>query len=483
MVNCVKELLNNLCENKKVLILGFGREGKSTLRLLASLCYVNMNITIGDKNYITQESIADTLETGCKYDIEKIAVSCGDDYLNNINDYDIVFKSPGIVLPKNVIHYKAYITSQTEEFLKAYRNRTVGITGTKGKSTVSTLTQKVLSDNGIEAVLGGNIGIPPFELVYDMEKNKNMNAILELSCHQLEYLDVSPHISVYLNLYEEHLDHYGTYEKYAYAKNHIYMYQKSEDLLICKNDIIPFEEEFKEEIPHILTIHQDTARKSIRAGIGESHICKAEKTIEITQNIIKDEDTGREEYFIPFNDIKLLGEHNYFNIAAVYLISRHFNIDKTGFEIALKNFVPLSHRLENIGTINQVTYYDDSISTIGETTIQAVNSVKNVNTVLIGGMDRGIDYQQLEEFLSKKPVENVVLMYETGRRIYNEMKEKGFETDNIKVVNDLKEAVILAKRITKPGNACIMSPAAASYGYFKNFEERGQEFSRLVKSN
>jgi len=216
----MKTLIRNLCNDKRIMILGFGREGKSTLRLITDYCE-GCKVFIGDMAKQNPEDIR--AEFGPVVE----GVICGEGYQDDIDDYDVVFKSPGIVLNKPIEEYKTHITLQTQEFVRAYRERTIGITGTKGKSTTATLLYKVLADNGIDVILGGNIGIPPFDLVYAMEEDKEKTAILELSCHQLEYMTVSPYIGILLNLYEEHLDHYGTYERYAASKTHIYKHQKS----------------------------------------------------------------------------------------------------------------------------------------------------------------------------------------------------------------------------------------------------------------
>lgn len=165
-----------------------------------------------------------------------------------------------------------------------------------------------------------------------------------------------------------------------------------------------------------------------------------------------------------------------YNMAIVYYIAHVlYGVTNNTFLKRIESFTPLAHRLENIGTYDGITYINDSISTIGQATIQALESITNVGSVLIGGMDRGIDYTQLIEYLKKSNVENIILMYETGKRIFNSLKR-----ENVYIVNDLCEAVSLAKKITKKGKSCVLSPAAASYGYFKNFEDRGEEFKRLV---
>ncbi len=423
----LKNQLKKLTEGKKVLILGFGREGRSTYSLLNSLNCCS-ELAISDKNNVTVED-------------KNVKVIYGDTYLDVLDDYDIVFKSPGIVLPKDFSEYKCCITSQTEQFLKVYSKQTVGITGTKGKSTTSSLLYHILSNNECDSILCGNIGIPVFDMIDIITENTVI--VFEMSCHQLEYIGVSPSIAVFLNLYEDHLDHYGSFEKYASAKKNIYRYQLSSDILFCNPDFMPDEGSCKADIIKI-----DPSSLS-------------EKAKDVT---------------------KLRGTHNHFNITVVYEISKRCGVSDEGFISALATFSPLSHRLEFIGNFDGIDFYDDSISTTAESAISAVNSIANAETLLIGGMDRGIDYTKLIEFLLVCDLDTVILMYESGKRILESLENA--ESSGCKFVYcpDLQSAVECAKERTAKNKACILSPAAASYGYFKNFEERGDVFASLVKN-
>ena len=147
---------------------------------------------------------------------------------------------------------------------------------------------------------------------------------------------------------------------------------------------------------------------------------------------------------------------------------------------ACKKFVPLHHRLEDLGVLDGIRYVNDSISTIGQATIQALRSISDVDTVLVGGMDRGISYTELEAYLKNRTDVKVIFMYATGHRIYQEMKEKGDVREGMHVVENLKDAVALAKKETREGHTCLLSPAASSYDHFKNFEERGAIFEQLI---
>ncbi len=443
-------------KNKKVLILGFGREGKTTLPVLL------------DAGTAAQIAIADLKPVNAEFD-PSVRIITGEDYLNCLNEFDIVFKSPGIVLPLEPQNYTCDIVSQMELFFEVYRDRIIGITGTKGKSTTTTLLYHILKNAGRDVLLAGNIGIPVFEVADRM--GESTVAVLELSCHQLEYMDVSPHRAVYLNLHEEHLDHYKTMEKYVHAKENIYRNQKKGDVLYCLASLAP------NAVPFTVKT------------IGNPSVCDKEDVSVFLEDdcIICRDEQGRNmwHYMIPAGQIRLLGEHNYLDIAFVYAICKDYGITDEEFTAGLKTYEPLPHRLQYIGTEGGIRWYDDSISTIDETAIQAMETLKDADTVLIGGMDRGISYLELEQYLSTAKIRNIILMEETGKRIAKEMQERFPQSalcGRLQVVEHLADAVELAKKVTAPGKSCVLSPAAASYGIFKNFEERGDVFAKLVHS-
>ena len=209
-------ILKNLITDKHILILGYGREGKSTLhRVLQTGGFAS--VTVADQaNVVTEDP--------------RVQILSGVSYMDTLEHYDLVFKSPGIVLPKDPSLYTCTFTSQMEVFFLAYRDRIIGITGTQGKSTGTTLLYHILKENKRDVVLAGNIGIPAFDILEEIGPDTRI--VCELSCHQLEYLNLSPHLAVLLNLHEEHLDHYGTMERYIRAKQQIYLHLKPEDKLL-----------------------------------------------------------------------------------------------------------------------------------------------------------------------------------------------------------------------------------------------------------
>ena len=458
-------------KDKKVLILGFGREGKSTLKLFLEAGGAK-ELAVGDLKEFSMKDLV-YLEDGTAEvqaaGFEEVHLICGPDYQKAMDDYDLVMKSPGIVLEKPVGAYKTEILSQMQLIFEVYRDRIIGITGTKGKSTTTTLLYHILEAARVPAVLAGNIGIPVFDIVHKIEDDSLL--ILELSCHQLEYMTVSPKRGVLLNIYEEHLDHYGTMEKYVASKEKIYVNQLPGDSLYVHPSVAPERDSCKGTCI-LVEAEKGADKENIVNRAGADIILSGTKIL-----------YGKRNFEIPVEKISLLGAHNYLDIAFVYGICCDLGISDEQFEKGLISYVPLPHRLQYIGTVDGVAYYDDSISTIDETTIQALNTIKNADTVLIGGMDRDISYVNLEEYLASSKVAHIILMEATGKRIYREIMENmpDFEgKERLYVVEHLQEAVALAKEITKKGGSCILSPAAASYGIFKDFEKRGECFKKLV---
>lgn len=434
MKSTILNMFKQDLENKKIAIWGLGKEGISTLQFIQ-----NNNIKCNGVGILEQKELPEIEGT------KKIS------RLEELNEYDLIFKSPGIVADANIIDVKK-LTSQTEEFVKILSKQIIGITGTKGKSTTSSLTYTILKKYYPKTVLVGNIGIPCFNAINEIDEDTKI--VFELSCHQLEFIRYSPHIAVILDLYPDHLDHYKTFENYINAKLNINKFQNGDDVFI----------------------YGKTCKKYINSKI-KNNIC--------INDFIKDRNitTNNNSIQILEEETNLVGDHNFFDIAVSYYIcSEIYKISNEKFKSALKDFKGLAHRLEYVATKDSVSYYDDSISTIGETTIEGIKALKNVNTLILGGMDRQIDYSNLEDFIIQdEKLENLILMPDTGTRIYKDLQDKGNDK-NCYLVNNLEEAVKKAKEVTKKNTICLLSPAAASYGFFKNFEERGNTFQNLVLS-
>ncbi|MBR5371298.1 MAG: UDP-N-acetylmuramoyl-L-alanine--D-glutamate ligase [Oscillospiraceae bacterium] len=439
------KILREWTEGKRILLLGFGREGRSVCKRLQQIGgYAALGIA--DQNPVNDAP-------------EDAKLHIGDDYQAAMQEYDIVFKSPGIVLKEEYQPDKleCRVTSLTELFLTAYRDQCIGITGTKGKSTTSSLLYHVLKSAGMPAVLGGNIGIPTADL-YEQIRPETV-IVLEIGVHQLEYNHVSPHTAVFLNLYEEHLDHYGTFENYAYCKENIYRNQVKGDLLICGQPGLPAEGDCQAEVLR-MALDDESADITLINDV----LCYGSEYLELPETM------------------PLTGEHNRYNCAVVFALATRLGVSPEEILHGIETFEPLPHRLSPIGTYDGIIWYDDSISTACETCIQALCSLPDTDSVLIGGMDRGISYEPLLNYLETSPVEHIILMSDSGRRIMEEAAGRPSSLrDRLYFAQDLESAVALAKGLTAPGKICLLSPAAASYNEYKNFEARGDHFQALAK--
>ena len=421
-------------EGKNILIYGYGIEGRSTYRLIRRLC-PDQIITIADGGKGKETAEKETVHTICISDQDL-----------DLSAYDLVMKAPGIVLKPGTD--LSNISSQAQLFLKHYRQRTIGITGTKGKSTTTSVVAALLKEK-YRTVLVGNIGIACFDGIAEMEEGAL--AAFEISCHQLEYCPYSPHIGVYLNLFEEHLDHYGSFQAYGDAKFNNIAHQGKDDIAIMHASLTQYTDKVSSRL---LLIGKD-----IQAD-GRTLILPDRK--------------------IDASECALIGEHNYLNLAVACTIAEIYGIEEEQMKDAIRKFHPLAHRLQDLGeNSNGIRFVNDSISTIGQACIQALESIENVDVVLVGGKDRGIDYTDLENYLSQSRV-HVLLMYATGRRIAQEMQAKGLYRDGMEIVDDLKQAVTRAQQICLKHHTVLLSPAASSYDHFKNFEERGEVFTRLA---
>lgn len=446
-------MINNLIQyfkDKKVLILGFGREGISTYKLIRKYLK-EQQLYIADRKDNFQEN-----NEILKNDNNVICIS-GEKYLENLNDYDIIMKSPGIsFVGIDTTQFIDKIKSQLELLLEFFNIFTIGITGTKGKSTTSSLIYKILKDQNVNTMLLGNIGVPVFDYIDTIQEDSTI--VLEMSSHQLEYMKLSPNISILLNIYEEHLDHYDSFEKYIEAKCNIFKYQKTSDSFLYNTD--------SELLNKFVQNPRAATYKISLNGNEEAEVYLKGEKIYFNNKVIYDKNQPR----------NLAGDYNLNNIMFALTVSEILKLDINKTIKSISEFKTLEHRLELVGKYDDVLYYDNSIATIPMATIEAVKALKDVDTLIIGGMDRGIDYEDFVKYLNECDVRNIICMPKTGHDIAKKLKsEKAY------VVDTLEEAVDTAKKVTEKGKICLLSPAAASYGFFKNFEEKGNEYKRLVK--
>ena len=424
-------------KDKKVLILGFGREGKSTYSYIRKHL-PEKEIFIADMN---------KPEINDKY----VQIIYGEKYLSCLGDFDIVFKSPGIAfLEDDMYPETTEITCQTDMFLRFCKPVVVGVTGSKGKTTTSTLIYEILRTGGVNACLIGNIGVPVFEKA---DEGEDLVAVIEMSSHQLEFTTASPHVAVLVNIYEEHLDHYKTgFDGYVNAKLNIARHQKPGDVFIYNPE---------QDLTGI--VDWDTV---VVNGSGKPVTFTDAQNDEFVNELWKSTE-------------HLQGEHNRQDIAYALAAARVFGVSDEAARQAIKGFGGIEHRMEYVGEINGVRYYNDSIATIPTAVMGAVKALGNVDTLLFGGLDRGIDYNDFVAFLYNCSITNLVGLPETGHNIINRLREMGCNKKMF-CAEDMADAVTICEKHTGKGRSCLFSPAAASYNFYKNFEEKGRHFKELV---
>lgn len=442
----INELINYF-QDKKIIILGFGREGKSTYSLIRRYLKEQV-IYITDKNEENYDFIKDD---------ENVVCVCYEDYLASLNDYDIIMKTPGIsFVGIDTSKFDSKIKSQLELLLEFFDVFTIGVTGTKGKSTTSSLIYRMLEEQNVKSMLLGNIGVPVFDYVDIIDSD--MTLVLEMSSHQLEFMNLSPNIAILTNVFEEHLDHYECFEKYVQAKCNIFKFQKKNDYFLYNVD-------------------NEFLRNSINDVNGKSYKVSFLGR-DCSDIFVKDNNVfWGNKFLYDFNEPRnLLGDYNLNNIMFVLGVSEILGLDLDRTIKSISDFKTLEHRLEFIGEYDEILYYDNSIATVPMAVIESVKALGNVDTLIIGGMDRGIDYSNFIEFLNLSDINNVICMPKTGHDIAIGLNEK-----KRYVVNTMEEAVSVAKRVTAKKKSCLLAPAAASYGFFKSFEEKGDLYKKLVR--
>lgn len=490
----IKKDLIETFKDKRIILVGFGKEGRSTYELLKQLD-LDVPLTIMDQ----QPSVAiDYLATN---EDSKTLVSPVDYYLKDLNTYDVVFKTPGLpsYLLEDVEVQK--ITSQSQLFMNYLSSRTIGITGTKGKSTTSSILKHVLEGAGLKVKLIGNIGFPALESL--MDDDGETFYVYEMSSFQTEYLHIGPRYRIILNLFQEHLNNYTGYEAYQESKLQLFkasIQGQEKNLCIygCDNTtlmdkIIRLKEQLFEENKKLCTTEntevamESTNQREFQTfGYSKNNVLKEDGYFIDNEMIIQ----RKQGVETPITSIhfsrKLLGEHNLINCLVSFILVDILNsagvIDISDSQLIklIGTFKGLHHRLEEVGTYHNITFYNDSISTIPEATMKAVDAIVNIGTLIIGGFDRTIDYSDFARYLGQLNRSKQILIIclpTTGHKIAELMETPEY----CYCVETMDEAIQLAYKITKPNKACLLSPAASSFNQYKNFEDRGNHFAECVK--
>lgn len=460
-VNKKLQEFNRYIKNKRVAIIGLG---VSNIPLIEHLYNLGANIVLFNNKPIDklESSILDKI-----YEY-KMEYSFGENYLSKLNGFDIIFRSPSCRpdLPEiqREIERGAILTSEIELVLELCPGTTIGITGSDGKTTTTSLIYEILKEENLNCYLGGNIGVPLFTKIADMKPEDYI--VLELSSFQLMTMNTSPNIAVVTNISPNHLDIHKSYEEYIQSKANIFKYQNENDLLVLNYDN---------------DITKEFGKIAQSKVIYFSRKERLENGFILDNQIIKECDNGLRRHLVNIKNIKLRGVHNIENIcAAIAATSKIVSIDS---QIkAICNFSGVNHRLEFVKEINGAKWYNDSIASSPTRTIAGLNSFEEDIVLIAGGYDKHLDYKPLAMPIINK-VKNLILLGQTSEKIYNAVTELMKASDkkiDIFKTNTLEEAINKAKEVSKKGDVVLFSPASASFDMFKNFEERGNRFKQIV---
>lgn len=453
---------------KTVAVVGISIEGKDTIDFLLQ---EGSTIVCCDRR--TEEQLTDILAV---YKDTPVTFCLGPSYLSTLASVDMIIRTPGMSLrtpellaaKKNEIE----ITSATRLFFEMCAAPIIGVTGTKGKGTTSTLIYDMLHIAGKPAYLGGNVGVALLSKVRTIKKTDWV--VLELSSFQLEDLTMSPHIAVVLRITQDHLtnfdanatNYHETREVYIEAKSHIVRHQKKEDFAVINNGD-PTARSFEKLTPATI-LHFDRYSKEADCYVHGHTVTLVER--------------GMKTEICSARSVQVRGDHNLENIAAATLAARVVGVSIPYIQEAAKHFQGLEHRLEFVKTIDGVSYFNDSFSTIPETTIAAIESFSEPKVLILGGSEKKSDFTEMGKQIATANVPGVIVIGEMTRRIVEALHAAHFEGSVIEGCQSMHAVVLEARRIAPPGSVVLLTPACASFDMFINYKERGKQFKHEVLS-
>ncbi len=497
-------------KGKKILIAGFGLEGRTTFEYLrkhgiqADIADANFSVIPAQAGIYTNKTLDSRFRGN-----DNTKLILGKNYLDSVTDYDVIFRSPGISCfnPELVEAKKGgvEVTSQTRLFMEICPCKTIGITGTKGKGTASSLIYEALKASGKDVFLGGNIGVPPITFVDKLQKDSI--AVLEFSSFQLMDLDRSPNIAVVLNITQDHIDVHANREEYVDAKKSVVQYQTEDDFAVINIDyetpnsfreltkgqiwwvstlspVIPAPDRVEGKAPAGIQKGIDSRlRGNDRGGYGNDENdrndnigggCYVNKNDDI---ILSTEES--EEKIASFSELQLRGRHNLENVCAAVAAAYLGGAGLDSIREIVKNFQGLEHRLEFVAEIGGVKYYNDSFATTPETTIAALKSFDNPIILIAGGSDKGADYKEMGRVIANK-AKTVFLIGAVSGKIKKKILRANPQADIIEGYKDMNDLLERINKIAIAGDVVLLSPGCASFGLFKNYKERGELFKEAV---
>jgi UDP-N-acetylmuramoylalanine--D-glutamate ligase len=382
----------------------------------------------------------------------------GDGYLQDLGRFDVIVRTaglnPNLILAANA-GVEAKITTAVDEFLRVCPTKNViGVTGTKGKGTTSTLIAKMLESSGRQVFLGGNIGTPPFEFLPQLTSDSWV--VLELSSFQLYDIKHGPHIGICLMVVPEHLNWHNDMEDYITAKSQLFSHQAADDIAIYFAD---------NEVSHRIASASPGAKIAYYAEPG-AYVADGHISIDNQQ-------------VCSVEELRLLGQHNWQNACAAVTAVWQVTHDLAAIRSVLTTFTGLEHRLEFIREADGVKYYDDSFGTTPETAIVAIQAFSEPKVLILGGSDKGAAFDELAKAVKEGNVRQVVLIGETGPKIELALRNAAF-TAITHGGKTMAEVVQAAKNAAKAGDIVLLSTGCASFDLFEDYKDRGNQFKTTV---
>jgi UDP-N-acetylmuramoylalanine--D-glutamate ligase len=442
-------------EGKKVLVIGLGKTGKALCNFLTQR---KAQVKVSEKNPPTNLERDMGFWSG-----KNLTVETGPHNRLSFLDADLIIPSPGVPMLPEMEEAQANgipIISEAELASRFLKGKIVGITGSNGKSTTTTLTHKILKDGRLEAYLAGNIGTP---LISFVDKSADHHIyVTELSSFQLEHIEsFSAAVSVFLNLSPDHLDWHKSFKNYFEAKKKLFMAQKESGFTILNRDDTAVWA-LAEEAP--AKVFAFSRQKKIQNGC----------SIENEWIVLRDK---REEKIMKISDVPLLGAHNLDNVMASASVGHLFSVPVPLIRESIKNFHGLEHRLEKVSNIRGVEFYNDSKATNVEAAITSIVSFNQPIILVLGGRDKGSDFKKLRKPVLER-VKKIFLIGEAKEKIKRALKNY----IPMSYVTSLEEAVVEGFASANPGEIVLLAPACTSFDMFSNFEERGKIFKKEVYS-
>ena len=449
-------------KSQKVAVIGLG---VSNIPLIEYLHQKQADVTVFDdreEEKLDKNVMNKVKEYGFKYYL-------GKGNLENLKGFDLIFRSPSCLPTKpELVAEKArgaIVTTEIEQLMKMAQCKIIGITGSDGKTTTTTLTYEILKNAGYTVHLGGNIGIPLFTKLNEIKPEDII--VLELSSFQLMGMEVSPEISAITNITPNHLNIHKDYQEYIDAKKNIFKNQNEDGILVLNAD------------NELTNACKDEANGKV---IMFSSKQKLENGFIVDDGIIKECEDGIRRHIIDTKDLKLKGAHNFQNVCTALALTKGL-VDTDNAVETIKEFLGVHHRLEFVRTIGGVEWYNDSASTSPTRVIAGINAFNDKEIILItGGADKNLDYTPMGKPIIEK-VKCLILIGQTATKIYDAVK-KELEIQNknldIHMCETFKQSLDLAKRVAKPGQIVLFSPASTSFDMFKDMYDRGDKFKEEV---